>query len=210
MLRAKLAAAWVASILVAAVTPTAVEAQAVLLAFSSPHAANRDISGFTKWNAALRGIARTSVPRVEICAGDCFAPDWRRDVLRLRGQDAQRQLDGVNQLVNRVRYVEDQVNYGVEDYWASPDEFFARGGDCEDYVIAKYAALRLLGWPAERLRMAVVYDQQRSLMHAVLLVQVDGATYTLDNRENRALPPEALPHYRLIYAINEQAWWPNS
>jgi predicted transglutaminase-like cysteine proteinase len=210
MLRAKLTAAWVAATLAAALMPSAPSAQTVMPAFGAQLAANRDISGFTKWNTALRGVALDGARRTEPCAGDCAATDWRRELLRLRGQNAARQLENVNQLVNRVRYVDDQANYGTEDYWASPDEFFARGGDCEDYVIAKYAALRLLGWPAERLRMAVVYDQQQAIMHAVLLVQVGGATLALDNRHNQALPVQALPHYRLIYAINEQAWWPSS
>lgn len=207
MFRAKLAAAWVAMILAAATLSAAAGAQTLTPVFAGQHAANRDLSGFTKWNAAIRNAA---LGRNAACAGECAGADWRRAVLRLRRADALRQLDGVNQIANQVRYVEDVVNYGVEDHWAAPDEFFARGGDCEDYVIAKYAALRMLGWPPERLRMAVVFDQQRAIMHAVLVVQVEGESYILDNRQPNALPPAALPHYRVIYSINELGWWSHS
>jgi predicted transglutaminase-like cysteine proteinase len=182
-------------------------AQTNMAIFGSSQMANPDLSRFTKWNAAIRRIAASADARGAPCAGDCDATDWRRAVLRLNGLDASRQLEAVNRLANRVAYVEDPVNYGVDDYWATPDEFFARGGDCEDYVIAKYAALRLLGWPAERLRMAVVYDTAREIMHAVLVVQVSGAAYMLDNRHARAMPAASMAHYRLIYTINEQAWW---
>lgn len=179
-------------------------AQSNLSIFGGQQAANHDLSRFTKWNTAIRGIA---APRAERCEGDCAGSDWRRAVLQLRGQSALRQLEAVNHLANGLPYVEDQVNYGVEDYWATPDEFFARGGDCEDYVIAKYAALRLLGWPADRLRMAVVHDSARDIMHAVLVVRLNGETYMLDNRHARPMPVGSMTHYRVIYSINEQAWW---
>lgn len=188
-------------------TATPGNAQINLPIFGGQQAANHDLSRFTKWNTAIRGIVGAGGLRADHCAGDCPGSDWRRTVLQLRGQGASRQLEAVNLLANRVSYVEDQVNYGVEDYWATPDEFFARGGDCEDYVIAKYAALRLLGWPAERLRMAVVHDSSRDIMHAVLIVQLNGETYMLDNRHARPMPTAAMAHYRLIYSINELAWW---
>ena len=78
-------------------------------------------------------------------------------------------------------------NYGRSDYWATPLEFFRRSGDCEDYVIAKYQSLRLLGWPPEALRLVVVQDVVRDLPHAVLAVYLDGAIYILDNLSGTVL-----------------------
>lgn len=55
------------------------------------------------------------------------------------------------------------------DYWQSPIETLVRGqGDCDDYVVAKYVSLRMLGISAERLRLCVV-TQPDVGDHAVLL-----------------------------------------
>lgn len=51
-------------------------------------------------------------------------------------------LDAVNWKVNNVAYVSDQENYGVKDYWAKPELFYKNGGDCEDYVFAKYEKIK--------------------------------------------------------------------
>jgi predicted transglutaminase-like cysteine proteinase len=51
-----------------------------------------------------------------------------------------RQLWDVNAAVNRtVAPLDDSAHYGVEEYWALPRD---KRGDCEDYVLAKRAALR--------------------------------------------------------------------
>ncbi|MDQ7053768.1 MAG: transglutaminase-like cysteine peptidase [candidate division KSB1 bacterium] len=43
------------------------------------------------------------------------------------------------------------------DYWQSPIETLVRGkGDCDDFAVAHYVSLRLLGIPAERLRIGLV------------------------------------------------------
>jgi len=43
------------------------------------------------------------------------------------------------------------------DYWQSPIETLVRGkGDCDDFAIAKYVSLRLLGIPTEQLWLGVV------------------------------------------------------
>src|SRR5215831_1879270 len=41
------------------------------------------------------------------------------------------QLTAVNARINRVPFRDDWSNYGVADHWATPREFFRRGGDCE-------------------------------------------------------------------------------
>ncbi|MFQ5629509.1 MAG: transglutaminase-like cysteine peptidase [bacterium] len=69
------------------------------------------------------------------------------------------------------------------DYWQSPVETLVRGiGDCDDFAMAKYISLRLLGIPADRLRVAVV-KPSRSPYHAVLLFYPQNASdpWVLDN-----------------------------
>lgn len=115
-----------------------------------------------------------------------------------------RQLDGVNKYFNRIRYGDDTAIYGVRDYWASPAEFIQRNfGDCEDYSIAKYVALRALGWSADSLLIVVVRDRKYSLDHAVLAAKLDGQWHLLDNRSPRVLSPAEVPFYQPTYAVNE-------
>lgn len=68
------------------------------------------------------------------------------------------QLEIINDFFNRhIRYSEDSQLWHQKDYWAAPMQTLHQGaGDCEDYVIAKYASLIELGVPAQRLRLIYV------------------------------------------------------
>jgi len=124
------------------------------------------------------------------------------------------QLDAVNSFVNRQDYVIDIENYGADDYWALPAEFLTNGGgDCEDFAILKFFTLRLLGWPAEKLRLLVVQDTKMRQSHAVLAVATDKDVLILDNQVPVIISPEAVPHYAPVYSLSDQQWWlhlPNS
>ncbi|MDH3790918.1 MAG: transglutaminase-like cysteine peptidase [Rhodospirillales bacterium] len=130
--------------------------------------------------------------------------DWQALTDRLHGADARRQLAEVNRAVNRVRYRDDQDNWGRPDYWAAPREFLARGGDCEDFAIAKYLALRALGYGPEDLRLLILFDTGRGTTHAVLAVVLDGRVLVLDNLHGAILPLGDLAHYRVRYSLNER------
>ena len=86
-------------------------------------------------------------------------------------------------------------------------EFLARSGDCEDYAIAKYQSLRMLGWPPEALRLVVVQDVLRDLPHAVLAAYLDGAIYILDNLSDTALEQSRVENYVPYYSVNEITRW---
>lgn len=119
--------------------------------------------------------------------------------------------DKVNDMMNAKPYIQDKNNWGASDYWATPVEFMQRGGDCEDYAIAKYAALRTLGVPEERMRIAIVQDTQKNIPHAVLVVYAEnGSAYMLDNQNDHLLNAQTYTRYRPIYSINRQAWWLHS
>ena len=69
------------------------------------------------------------------------------------------------------------------DYWQSPVETLARGkGECEDFAIAQYVSLRMLGMRPEQLRVSVV-TLPNVEPHAVLLVFPEEETegWVLDN-----------------------------
>src|SRR4051794_7667118 len=69
----------------------------------------------------------------------------------------------VNSLVNRkIAPVSDQELYGQPEYWTYPTD----AGDCEDYLLLKKRYLEALGFPAEALRITVVFDESHQ-GHAV-------------------------------------------
>lgn len=182
-------------------------AQGQTAVFGAREVASRDLSGFTKWNGTMMRVSQGASIPTACRPGACLEQEWRALLTRLQGQSPTRQLDAVNRFVNQVPHVDDRVNYGVDDYWATPSEFFARGGDCEDYAIAKYVSLRELGWPPSQMRLAIVTDTSRGIAHAVLVVFVNGRAYVLDNQLAGVTPADSIRHYRPIYSISEAGWW---
>lgn len=133
---------------------------------------------------------------------------WRQRIAALRGQDRMTQLRTINQYLNHaVPYVIDQANYGVSDYWASPLELMRRGGDCEDFAIAKFESLMELGFTNDQMRIVVLVDTLRNLPHAVLAVELDGETYILDIVTDAVLSHDRLPQYRPQFSVNLDRRW---
>ncbi|MDH3473267.1 MAG: transglutaminase-like cysteine peptidase [Rhodospirillales bacterium] len=144
------------------------------------------------WTAMARRHAGGALPSV-----------WQDLLGTLEDTPAPELLARINRAVNRVAYRDDRDNWGEVDYWAAPGEFLARGGDCEDYAIAKYYALKALGYPVAQLRLMVLWDEERDIAHAVLAVGPAGDALVLDNVRDEILPLRALPHYRVHYSLND-------
>lgn len=142
----------------------------------------------------------------ERCPGRGMAA-WRALLKSLEGAPLIEQLYAINRFANQYRYKPDDRNWGRSDYWATPLEFLARSGDCEDYAIFKYLSLRELGVPASRLRLVVLKDTLRDLAHAVLAVWDDDQIWILDNVTNAVLRHDRLGHYVPYYSVNEEARW---
>lgn len=105
----------------------------------------------------------------------------------LKGLPVEQQIAMVNARVNAdVAYTLDGDENGSHaDYWASGVETVHRlKGDCEDFAILKYFALRHLGVPVDRLYIATVNTQGQAdgVNHAVLLVNV--APKVADNKND--------------------------
>lgn len=91
-----------------------------------------------------------------------------------------RLVTGVNRRLNReIRQVSDEQLYGMEDFWNRPTGSRPEG-DCEDYVLAKRAALIEKGVPAAALSIAIV-ETRWGESHAVLLLASDRGEFILDN-----------------------------
>jgi predicted transglutaminase-like cysteine proteinase len=70
-------------------------------------------------------------------------------------------LGEINRSINlAIRPMSDLVQYHVEDLWSSPLATLAAGaGDCEDYAIAKFVALREAGVAPEDLRLVIMRNK---------------------------------------------------
>jgi predicted transglutaminase-like cysteine proteinase len=182
-------------------------------AFGVRDVESRNLVAFGKWQAAVQRAQADEVRDAASCRKSvndpvCDSRRQRAEFLKgLRGLSPLEQLAAVHAYVNRVHWVDDRRNYGAADYWATPDEFFARGGDCEDYAFAKYETLKQLGFPPEQMRILVLTDLKMREPHAVLLVLVDGRLWSLDNNLRNIFPADAIRHYAPIYSINETGWW---
>ncbi|MDE7468683.1 MAG: transglutaminase-like cysteine peptidase [Desulfovibrionaceae bacterium] len=111
-------------------------------------------------------------------------------------------VEKVNALFNAFPYTEDILNYGLEDYWATPKEFLSHSGDCEDYAITKFYALKDLGIPEHDMRILVLIDTIRGIGHAVLLVHYDNEIYLLDNVSELILPAKLYTHYDPQFSVD--------
>jgi len=116
-------------------------------------------------------------------------------------------LKKVNTVVNNVEYKSDKKNYGNSDYWARPSEFFSRGGDCEDYAIAKYFTLEASGIDANTMKLLTVFDTTMGVYHTVLIVEVDNVNYVLDNQSNVVQDFKNLTYYKPIFLLNKNGVW---
>ncbi len=88
---------------------------------------------------------------------------WDDVVESVRNKKILHKLKAVNDFFNNFKYITDIRLWKKKDYWASPYEFLGKGaGDCEDYAIAKYFALRTLGIPDEKLKITYVKLKQKS------------------------------------------------
>jgi len=171
--------------------------------FGTAEVGSHDLSIFPKWRHTLQAFGE----EVKNCRPGGCAGEWWTFVESLRGEDVMTQLRETNVRLNEKSYVSDSVNWSVPDYWETPFQFMSKGGDCEDYAIAKYMMLRDLGIPADAMRIVVLQDLSLHVDHAVLAVHIGGTHFILDNRYSDIVPANLLPNYQPLYSINENGWW---
>ena len=118
-------------------------------------------------------------------------------------------LGTVNAWTNaRVRSVEDTVQYGQADYWASASATLASGaGDCEDIAIAKLQILAAMGVSRSDMYLTITRDLIRNADHAVLIVKQRGKFWLLDNSTDQVLDAAQSNHYRPIMSFSASRSW---
>ena len=117
-------------------------------------------------------------------------------------------LDAVNRFFNDVSYASDMKVYGKKDYWATPWEFLGKDkGDCEDYVISKYFALRYLGIDSKKLFFTYVKSKKFKAAHMVLTYfkTPRSEPLILDNNNRKIFPASKRKDLIPIYNFNGES-----
>lgn len=187
--------------------------------FNTKEVKSDDLKAFTKWLEALGKFAKDRQnPSKLVCNPGpgqmqiCGNSEWIEFLKSIKDANKLDQLRQVNARMNKATYVQDQNNWGASDYWASPNEFMARFGDCEDYAIIKYLSLRMLGWDDEDLRVVAVKDLNLKVGHAILVVYMTAKSgervpLVLDNQIPDVVKASSIRHYQPVFSINQKFWW---
>jgi predicted transglutaminase-like cysteine proteinase len=162
---------------------------------------------WVKWRRVQQQM-RAEAPVLATCRNTeaCASAGGRKlaaIIVQAQQRTGRARIDSVNRLVNAaIHYVTDQALHGVPDLWTPPLATLAAGrGDCEDYAIAKYAALRESGLAESDLRLLIVHDRMTGEDHAVLAARHDGRWLILDNRHNALGEAALLPQLKPLYAL---------
>jgi len=127
---------------------------------------------------------------------------------KLSNENVDKQLKEVNRYFNQFKYKSDMKLWGQKDYWATPEEFIGvNSGDCEDYVVAKYFALRSLGVPDDRLYLTYVKAVRQNVAHMVLsyFETPKSIPLILDNYNQRILPASKRRDLLPVYSFNAKS-----
>jgi predicted transglutaminase-like cysteine proteinase len=163
-----------------------------------------------KWQGVARKLDDEMV-QLALCDGDrdrCVSPaalQFLAIVDNARARDGRARLGEINRAINlAIRPMSDLAQYGEEDVWSSPLVTFAHGaGDCEDYAIAKFVALRQAGISPDDLRIVVMRDTIHGEDHAVAAARLDGHWLTLDNRRMAMIEDADVRNYRPLFVIDQ-------
>jgi predicted transglutaminase-like cysteine proteinase len=163
-----------------------------------------------KWLGVERQLADEGV-QLALCDGDrerCVSPtalQFLAIVDSARARDGRARLGEINRAVNlAIHPMSDLAQYGQIDVWSSPLVTFASGaGDCEDYAIAKFVALRLAGIAREDLRIVIMRDTIHGEDHAVAMARLDGHWLALDNRHMAMVEDANVRNYRPLFVIDQ-------
>lgn len=171
--------------------------------FGTEEKGSSNIAPFTKWT----GMFHRLEAEIKQPSSRNAVHKWQDQLRGAEGLPLKEMAQRVNDIMNAHPYIEDSTNWGVSDYWETPLEFLSRGGDCEDFAIAKYVSLRMLGVPESRLRVAIVKDLQRGIPHAILILYDGSDALVLDNQNTQVRAASAISRYQPIFSINREGWW---
>jgi predicted transglutaminase-like cysteine proteinase len=161
------------------------------------------------WDASLmQAAARRLGPRAVAALGPL-----QSTLAAARAMNDDARLALVNQFFNlRLAFRPDIEVWGRDDHWASPLEALAKGeGDCEDFAIAKYAALLAAGVAPARMRLVYVRAQRETVAepHMVLAYYPEGGAdpLILDNLRGEIMPASQRRDLSPVFSFNSDGLW---
>jgi predicted transglutaminase-like cysteine proteinase len=163
-----------------------------------------------KWNG-LGAKLEDDMVQLALCDGDrehCVSPAALRFLAIVdlaRAREGRARFGEINRAVNlSIKAMSDMAQHGQLDVWSSPLATFASGaGDCEDYAIAKFVALRMAGISSEDLRIVVLRDLIHGEDHAAVLARLDGHWLMLDNRRMAMIEDVDVRNHRPLFVIGD-------
>lgn len=125
------------------------------------------------------GLLALQIPQLQDLAAERYGDEalatirsWENLIGAHRDAATSEKLSAVNGFFNEnILWLRDEEAWNQTDYWATPLETMGRAvGDCEDFTIAKYATLLLMGLPPESLRLVYVKAKRNGLTQAHMVL----------------------------------------
>ena len=163
-----------------------------------------------KWLSVERKLDDESL-QLALCeedrdrCGSAAASQFLDIVDNAKARKGRARLGEINRAINlAIRPISDLAQWGENDVWSSPLVTFASGaGDCEDYAIAKFVALRQVGVSPDDLRIVILRDTLSGEDHAVATARLDGHWLMLDNRRMSMVEDTNARNYRPLFVIDQ-------
>lgn len=143
--------------------------------------------------------------------------EWRALISQAGSLSDEEKLARVNAFFNqRIAFEDDLLVWKTNDYWATPLETMGKAaGDCEDFAIAKYITLRLLGVADDKLRLIYVRARiggphsQRLQAHMVLgyFPEPTAEPQILDNLIRDIRPASRRGDLFPVFSFNSDGLW---
>jgi predicted transglutaminase-like cysteine proteinase len=173
--------------------------------------AARQYSGLmTKWRGIQMRMSEDA-SRLALCraAPEACRPEEKQFaaiVEAARAHEGRALIGHINRAVNlAIRPISDLRRFGVVDEWTPPLETLQAGaGDCEDYAILKFHALREAGFAAADLKLVIVRVPSTRTDHAVVAARLSSQWVVLDNR-GFALVDLDRVRYRILAQLSAES-----
>ncbi len=150
-------------------------------------------------------------------AGTANVIAWRELLTATSGQSEATKLKRVNEFFNqKIQFGDDTKIWGMPDYWATPLEVLGRReGDCEDFAIAKYVTLKLMGVPSAKMRLNYVRARlggpQSQIVQAHMVLSYyqapEDEPLILDNLISEIRPASRRPDLTTVFGLNAEGLW---
>jgi predicted transglutaminase-like cysteine proteinase len=161
-----------------------------------------------RWREFNTGVEQSTqaLARCRAEPAACSAAEARLTAVidSVRDVQGRAKLGIINREINlSIAYASDQIQHARADVWSSAVTTFSAGqGDCEDFAIAKYLALREAGIAAEDLRLVIGRISGVGLAHAVVAARLDGRWLILDNRRMMLLEDTHATELQPLFAFD--------